>query len=539
MLEKITYRENCGLHCQLLEIKDYPIHYHTDAQLIYIFEGEIELRLSYSSYHLKKGDFHYVHPFDVHAIKSITGNNKILIINFQLEFYNRLFPDFENQVFFIRTEQSLKGEKLKSDLLLLVSDIVKSEIAIDFSEEDFNKKAINLINMFYEYFREYVISKDANTFDFKTSLNQHHSELIHKIITYIYENFREQLTLSNIAEQENINSYYLSHLIQHLVGENFRGIVGMVRVEMSERMLLESSLSISQISTEIGFSNSKYYVENFKIWFGCHPKEYRKTYSNEVLGKKPPVVNALDLKLLDFDDNNGSNVRSKINKTTLALTFDFKSIKPQKCQLINPAVFNISLPNSSLASNTPDRDLSSIYHECTGIQDCINALQKIVDHDSVPVLIDQLYDTSASLHGLYTINGLKKPMYYFSPFLPYICADPIEKQSNYIFSHYNGDYYLTLFNDSEYIDIFYNITFSNLPCNKKITEHLFSNMHTCFTLWNQLNYKNILTESEIEMISSMSIPEISFTLLSVNKKQLFETTINPKNIIVLQISDYE
>ncbi|MEG0156168.1 MAG: helix-turn-helix domain-containing protein, partial [Anaerovoracaceae bacterium] len=135
-------------------------------------------------------------------------------------------------------------------------------------------QTIKLINLLYQNFRQFTINKTQGFFNHKTAHDENHLELICRIVALVYDNYPYKLSLTEIAKNEHINAYYLSHLFQHFAGESFRGFLSMVRVEMSERFLLDSTLSISQISSEVGFSNPKYYVDNFKVWFGCHPKEY-------------------------------------------------------------------------------------------------------------------------------------------------------------------------------------------------------------------------------------------------------------------------
>ncbi|MEG0391562.1 MAG: helix-turn-helix domain-containing protein, partial [Anaerovoracaceae bacterium] len=284
MLEPIIYKENLFVQGQLLEIKQYPLHYHKDIQLIYVLEGEIELKLAYAFYTLKPGDLHFIHSLDIHGIRSISKNNRILFLNINSAHYQQLFPNFDSQIFTIRVEQTAHGEKIKEELTEVIVNI-SAELG---DEQPSNKKVevqtIKLINLLYQNFRQFTINKTQGFFNHKTAHDENHLELICRIVALVYDNYPYKLSLTEIAKNEHINAYYLSHLFQHFAGESFRGFLSMVRVEMSERFLLDSTLSISQISSEVGFSNPKYYVDNFKVWFGCHPKEYRKRFSGQTLG---------------------------------------------------------------------------------------------------------------------------------------------------------------------------------------------------------------------------------------------------------------
>jgi AraC-like DNA-binding protein len=533
MFEKINYPENRGIHCQLLEIKEYPIHYHSASQLIYVYEGEIELKVAYANYRLRKGDFHYIHPFDTHAIKSITSNNKILFLSMQLEFSCKYYPVFENQLFFVRTDTSTAGKKTYDSLLFLVQNIIDN--LNDDDDSKFNNDAIKLLKMLHDNFREFVINKDEGLFNLKISFNQQHSELINRIITYIYQNYQENLNLTKIANEENINSYYLSHLFQHLVGENFRSFLGMVRVEMSEHSLLETTLSISKIAIDVGFSNPKYYVENFKVWFGCHPKEYRKRYANEILGKKKSIVNVLDLK--NFNITNQQNHSINLNNSSIYITLNFKAKHSYEAKKNISAVSanNIEIKNL-LAQDLFEFDFPKIYLNYTSNQNCMDLINIVTAPNHSSNATTSIYDTAKSLNGMFTINGLKKPLFYFMDFVPQICTAIIERTNHYIISKYNNSFYITLINDNECLEVNFRISFANQKSTCKITNYLLSNKESCFKFWEQLNFTGNISEKEKEEIAAMTRPRISFSILPTGSKQQIQLTLLPKDIAILEIN---
>ena len=101
---------------------------------------------------------------------------------------------------------------------------------------------------------------------------------LNRIMDYMYENYERKLTLSEIAENEKLSIYYLSHIIKEATGLSFQDLLSYIRVEESERLLLESNKKIGAIAEEMGFSAVRYYIKHFENWFGMHPLEYRKKY---------------------------------------------------------------------------------------------------------------------------------------------------------------------------------------------------------------------------------------------------------------------
>ncbi len=65
------------------------------------------------------------------------------------------------------------------------------------------------------------------------------------------------------------------HLTKH--DTTFRELVDDVRCNLAHQYLTESSLSLSNISDILSFSNYSEFTRAFKRWYGIPPKDYRKS----------------------------------------------------------------------------------------------------------------------------------------------------------------------------------------------------------------------------------------------------------------------
>ena len=52
MFQEINYEDELPVKVQVLEIEQIPWHTHNDIQIVYVLEGEIELKLTYARYRL-------------------------------------------------------------------------------------------------------------------------------------------------------------------------------------------------------------------------------------------------------------------------------------------------------------------------------------------------------------------------------------------------------------------------------------------------------------------------------------------------------
>lgn len=95
------------------------------------------------------------------------------------------------------------------------------------------------------------------------------------IIQHIEENFFEDVNLTKIAEQLNMNYFYTSRYFKKLTGRNFKQFLNYVRVSEINRMLMESSMSMAEISDACGFSCQQAMNRTYKTMVGESPLKMR------------------------------------------------------------------------------------------------------------------------------------------------------------------------------------------------------------------------------------------------------------------------
>lgn len=286
-IRKIKYRDNLPVSIRILNIEEYPWRYHDAFTIAFVLAGEVGLKLSYSHYKLSKGDVHIIHNEDVYGFRKLSASNLVMLMHFDLEYFKTEFPNLDMELFTTKiTANPAKYNEqtqLKQKLVSIVSRYAKEDPGY---ENRIAGEASQVLKLLYSHFRDFVLNQERREFEYKRSYDTMQSERISAIVSYIYENYDSKLSLSDIAKNVNLDKYYLSHLFQRYVGENFRTFVSMVRVEQSETMLLETDASISQIAADVGFSDTKYFTENFGIWFGCSPKEYREAFREKLWRKR-------------------------------------------------------------------------------------------------------------------------------------------------------------------------------------------------------------------------------------------------------------
>ncbi|MCT8136990.1 helix-turn-helix domain-containing protein [Anaerobacillus sp. CMMVII] len=98
---------------------------------------------------------------------------------------------------------------------------------------------------------------------------------IEAIITFIDSHLNEDLTLTYVADQMNLSSYYLSKLFKKELGVNFVKYVTERKMEKAKELLKNIDIPIVNIAFEIGYPEPSYFTKVFKKVENMTPSQYR------------------------------------------------------------------------------------------------------------------------------------------------------------------------------------------------------------------------------------------------------------------------
>ena len=102
------------------------------------------------------------------------------------------------------------------------------------------------------------------------------------ITDYMKEHYKEELSLSKLAEIFGYSPSYLSRMFQKYAGINYKDYLQAIRTEHGYRQLIETKMTISDISMENGFPNNKAFSKAFYKKYGIMPAEFRKRQKSAI-----------------------------------------------------------------------------------------------------------------------------------------------------------------------------------------------------------------------------------------------------------------
>ncbi len=103
---------------------------------------------------------------------------------------------------------------------------------------------------------------------------------INNLILYIEEHYREKLTLKLLADLVGFSPNYLDSAFKKYVGTSMGRYISLLRLKKSQKLLLTSEKSLSEIALETGYGDVQALIRSYKKYFNTTPMKYRAQYRN-------------------------------------------------------------------------------------------------------------------------------------------------------------------------------------------------------------------------------------------------------------------
>lgn len=251
-------------------------HCHPEIEITYVKEGSMHYRINNRSFHLKEGDIIFCNSNALHSGEMenqedcsyipITFDPKLIYGFFQSTICTRYVdPVIQNlAVCAVHIDYSEKWHETFRDRMLEVISLDKKKP--DFYELDISIRMQLLWRLLVEHLPHQPVSTTSDFTEY---------ERIRRILSYIEQNYMNQITLDDISEHIHLCESECTRLFKRHMNTTLFSFLQEYRIERSLEYL-NTKESISNIAEKTGFSDSNYYTKVFSKIKGCSPREYRK-----------------------------------------------------------------------------------------------------------------------------------------------------------------------------------------------------------------------------------------------------------------------
>ncbi|MBW7461275.1 AraC family transcriptional regulator, partial [Paenibacillus sepulcri] len=86
----------------------------------------------------------------------------------------------------------------------------------------------------------------------------------------------EPLTLTSVAAEVGLSSFYLSRLFKEETGEAFNDYLTRLRIDQAIRLLKTTTLKVYEVAERVGIPSYRYFSVVFRGITGVSPTEFKK-----------------------------------------------------------------------------------------------------------------------------------------------------------------------------------------------------------------------------------------------------------------------
>lgn len=247
--------------------KNIKENVHNYYELYFLLEGQTEVFVENRTHRLKKSDIIIMKPNVLHrALSRKDAKQEMVAVRFDRQsiISKEIQARLDSQQGVISLPQPAV-EKVNRLINILLEEKEDDLFHNSFAKSVLNEMLIVILR------NENQTSQESAGVRFK------------KIVDFVKENSREDITLVSVAEKFSISEAHLSRIFKKNTGFNFIQYVNYQRIIFAKKKLSSTDIPIGELALLSGFESSTHFGRVFKQLLGVSPSEYRK---NQKANKK-------------------------------------------------------------------------------------------------------------------------------------------------------------------------------------------------------------------------------------------------------------
>lgn len=262
---------------EFYDLRNVNMHYHQNVEMLMVLEGQIRLMLDEGEILLGEHEFYVINVNRRHAIKADEGVLYVCIhMNFNLL---ARYIDMNRVILMCHSQNMAPGTRREFKGVL--EQIVSNYFAkTGTTQVKLNVLYYSLLNLLIEFCMVY---SDDERFENRNSVAE---SRLNEIVNYVYANYRDEIRLSDLAEQLYLSTAYLSKYIKNRMGMNFIDYVNSIRLHHAVEEIRGSDKKMTHIAVDNGFANVTAFNKAFKKIYDITPTEFREQEKGKELIEK-------------------------------------------------------------------------------------------------------------------------------------------------------------------------------------------------------------------------------------------------------------
>ena len=232
----------------------YVPHLHRDFEFVYVIEGSVNATVEGVKYAINAGQILMVLSNQIHSYTAEHKNRAVVHV-----FSADNVPSFSRTV---------AGKYCVSPVFDCDPDAAVFYLKCCIEKN--NRTPLSYKAYLYAICDQFL--QNCSLSDGKES----GQEILHRMLSYISENYKEDITLEKLSAELGYESHYLSRVFGRSVGMNLRQYINQYRVDHAKYLIVDTDESITDIALSCGFQSIRNFNRVFCRLTGMTPQELRK-----------------------------------------------------------------------------------------------------------------------------------------------------------------------------------------------------------------------------------------------------------------------
>ncbi|MCR5194898.1 MAG: helix-turn-helix domain-containing protein [Pseudobutyrivibrio sp.] len=253
-----------------IEVSDKKLemeHFHQNIELCYVLQGRVEIQMGQERVVLFEEGFYLINANKKHSIR-LSEDGLLVKVCISFELLSDVLGSLDVQ--FLCNSNMGNNEQYDA-LRKRIKSLLTHYVNTNGNVADFGH-----IALCYELLDELTVNFQVRGGDRHDNTDDNITVRINQINNYVRGNYKEQLSLKDLADKLYLSEAYLSRFFKKTYGMSFLKYVTNIRVSHAYESLLYTNEPITKIAFDNGFSTVALFNKTFKQVYGQTPSEFRK-----------------------------------------------------------------------------------------------------------------------------------------------------------------------------------------------------------------------------------------------------------------------
>ena len=262
----------------LLPNKEGPLHWHPEFEIATAKCETLDFQVGQEHITLEAGDSIFVNGNILHGVKQISDGTPDTMPNIVFSGTilapetSVIYQKYINPIIYCDSLSYIVFRKTDEEhamIHVLINDIYQALQEQQNGYEMVVQRKLSLIleNIFFNL--DNFPKLESTRIQINTQIR------IQKMLSYIYEHYKENITLEDIAKAADISRSEAGRCFKRYMNCSPIDALIQYRLQIAHRLLNETTLSLKEISDSCGFHSTNYFSRRFHKEYGYAPSSFK------------------------------------------------------------------------------------------------------------------------------------------------------------------------------------------------------------------------------------------------------------------------